>query len=428
MIDQGRMLLDCGVALEHMLLDDIFNPLHLRYTVRLDHAIDDDFIREAWEKTKRVYPILDSVLEFDEGDKTLYLDPAQWEQHKTDHMYLMKPTSGESHPVKTKVPVGPDTEAAGNRLIAVSYHDDTIWLSAYHSLVDGSGFHKVLDTFLYTYLALYTGHEDEHPIVELREGRALEDYYVAAGPEFVFAQSYTPVPLYELPPDCVGFYDDDMVEDEGTIWAGTMHIDSADFMQLCKSNGANPSAMIATLLGRVAYDLNPDQREDIVYDFTISTRNLVGLEESIANCVGIGISYATRDDIENKPLAEVAQRIRSELSAQRTHDYFVSLVRDAFTSRRPKDVPVKYRVITYLGTISIGDNDKHVLDACFDTNGCRNVYLLEAGDHFVLSVHHGRATQKYLEGFAKVFDELGVKATIACEAHLADVDAMAPVL
>jgi hypothetical protein len=35
----------------------------------------------------------------------------------------------------------------------------------------------ILRTFLYAYLALRTGHEDENPVVELREGRSPQEYY-----------------------------------------------------------------------------------------------------------------------------------------------------------------------------------------------------------------------------------------------------------
>ncbi len=429
MVDKGRVLFDLGPIGGSMLFHDLTNPMHLRISVRLDHTIDDGLIREAWEKTKRVYPIIDSVLEFDVGDKGFYLeDFSRIEQYGDSHMYLMEPRDedGVNVPVKSKVALVPNTEHTGNRLIAVSYYGDTIAAGTYHALLDGRGWSMVFSTFLYTYLALYTGHEDEKPVVELREGRPLEEYYVPITPELVFShEDFNPVPMYWLPLGCKGVRDPEVVYEEGTIWTGTIEADFADFMKLCKSNGANPSAMIATLLGRVVYALNPEEQGDIVFGFTISARDHLGLMDSIANVVNGGMSYATRDDIENKPLYEVAQHVRADLNQQRTRDYLLTYKRVFDTYQ---DAPnFAFHTVTYMGGFTIGDNDKHIVEMGMGTNGLPNLYLFQIKDRFVAALYFGAATQKYLDEFKKVFDELGVKAQITHQQHLVKNDVAVPV-
>ena len=430
MVDTSRVLRDLGPVCEsELLLHDLFNPMHLRMTVRFDHQIDDDLIREAWEKTKRVYPILDAVLEFDEGDTAFFRDDRTRieAQDQSNHMYFAAAKDGCNVPVKTKIPLVPNTEFTANRMIAVSYYGDSVSVGSYHILIDGRGFQMVLGTFVYTYLALYTGHEDERPIVELREGRSPEEYYVPADPQAFYAQEdFAPVPVYWLPLGCKGFWDDDMEYVEGVIWNGTIEVDAADFMRLCKSNKANPSSMIATLLGRAAYALNPEQQKDIVFGFTLSARDALGLKDSIANVVSDGVGYATRDEIEHKSLAEVSQRIRAELDQQRTRDYILTYRRVFETFKRLPSF--EQRTITYIGSFSIGDNDAHIAQMSMGTNGCANLYLFQVRDRFVLSLYHGEATQRYLDEFVKIFDELGVKSRITQRSRLADLDASAPVV
>ena len=409
-----------------LFFDDLLTPIHMRNMYRLDHEIDDELLYEAWEKTKRVYPVVDAVLGFDEGEAEQYLDPQWAAEHAKSHLYIMAPEDDGGHPVKSKKPLAPNTEAVGKRLVAVSYYGNTICATAYHLLIDGGGFNMVLNTFLYTYLALYTGHEDEHPIVELREGRALEDYFVPMEPARVCAQDFTVVPLFEPPADVRGFLDEDMCNDEGAMIMGIMEIDGRDFMRLCKSTGANPSAMIAVLAGRAAYELNPDRQEGIVFGFTISSRDVLGVNDSIANAATGGVSYVTRSDFERKPLAEVAQRVRADLNAQRTRDYTLSFIKSMYLEHNMFDFVA--RPITYMGKFSIGDNDEHVLMAGISTKADANVYMNAVGDRFDLALQYGKATEKYLDEFAKIFAELGVGAKIAVPAHFVALDVKEPVL
>lgn len=428
MNDKDRVLYDCGPIGPKVLKHDLLNPMHLRYTARLDHEIDGDLLREAWERTKRVYPILDCVLEFDDGDADLYRDPSWRERHDPGNVYFKRAEGGSNVPVKSKAPMAPGTDAVGKRLIAITYYGDTIWASVFHSLVDGGGFKQVFSTLIYSYLAIYTGHEDERPVVELREGRPVEEYYVPIEPRKLLEQEYTDVPLYAAPlPDGMnGFQDKDMRNDKGSVYIGVMYVDAGDFMHLCKSNGANPSAMTAALFGRAAYALNPDQQEDIVFEFTISSRSVLGLEDSIANVAIGGFSYATRDDIEHKPLSEVTRHIRSELDAQRTRDYTISFVKHArVEGHMPTYIPF---IITYMGRQTIGDNDKHVIDMGPIAIGACTVYLTQTNDHFAVVPLFGRATQKFLDELDGIFAELGVRARIVQQAHPVGLDVETPVL
>lgn len=426
-MDKSKVLYDLGTMCDTM-AHDFFNPVHLRYTVTLDHDIDDELIKKAWDRTKRVYPIIDGVFGFDSGDASFYLNlrPEEREKYLSDHIYVMKAEGGVNNPVKTKVPVVPATDIVGGRVICISYYERTVSINAYHMLVDGSGLNAIFCTFLYSYLALYTGHEDRNPVVELREGREIKDYYIPASSELVFSQEYTPVPLYTLPLNCKGFDDEDMVNDGNNIYCGNVSVSAADFMQFCKENGANPSSMICTLLAKAAYALNPDETNDMIFGLTISVKKMLGIEDSIANAVGSAIAYTTRDAVTNNTIAEVSQKIRSEINTQRTKDQYISHFRTFCTYRYGYDF--KPRTVTYIGGLNIGDNNKHIVDFNMETNGRSNLYLMQLNDRFILTLQYGMATQKYLNEFNRIFTELGIKSEISHPAHHVLQDSMTAVL
>lgn len=430
-MDKDRIILDMGTLSGSLIKHDLFNPIHLRYTVTFDHDIDEELLKKAWDKTKKVYPVIDSVLEFDHGNADFYrklavMKPEERIPYLSDHMYLMRAEDGVNDPVKTKVPVNPGTQIVGGRIINISFYERTVSISAYHVLVDGGGLNMIFSTFLYSYLASYTGHEDENPIVELTEGRKLEDYYVEADSQLIFAQEYTPVPLFTMPFMCKGFRDKDMFNDGINVYSGSVDISAADFMKFCKENGANPSSMLCTLLAKASYALNPEENRNIVFGLTLSARKMLGLENTIANADGCAIAYTSRDDIENKSVADVSQKIRKDLDMQRSKDYYVSYGRLIKTYKVAPDFQAM--TVTYVGKVNIGDNNSHIVDFSMETNGDTNLYLMQLNDKFILTLQYGKATEKYLNEFNKIFTEYGIKSEISHPAHYVDKDSNEAVL
>lgn len=425
-MDKNKIMVDLGRIKETMLANDMFGPITPRLTVTMDHEIDDELIVKAWERTKRVYPVIDAVLGFECEDPSVYMDAKKAEEHLTEHLYLMYPEGGENKPLKSKVPVKAGTPAFGGRLIGISYYGRDIFITAYHTLVDGGGLGMVAKTFLYSYLALYTGHEDEHPVVELEEGRKVEDYYSGITQKLVFETEYTPVELYSLPYHCDGFFDKDMVRDNGHVRIGSIYISQPEFIAFCKKNKANPSSMMCALLAKAAYALNPEEKRDIIFTLTVASRSLFGLDKSIANCVGLAVSYATREELEGRSLAEIAGRIRKEVDTQRTLDYYISFGKVFATYKH--DMQGKKRIVTYMGNIDIGDNTGHMVDVNMATFSYSNLYLVQLNDRFILTLMYGRATEKYLKEFLKIFDELGIQAGPDLEVQEAMNGAEEPVL
>jgi hypothetical protein len=218
-----------------------------------------------------------------------------------------------------------------------------------------------------------------------------------------------------------------MVRDgEGGIYAGNLRIPVDAFIKLCKENGANPSSMLCTLLAKAAYDLNPGIENDLVFDVTISVRKFFGMEKSLANSVGLAVSYVTREDMRNKSIAEVSQKIRKDVDGQRTRDYFITLRRFFASYKHAR--AFKARTVTYIGSLNVGDNNHHIVDFDLGTNSISNLFMMQVNDSFAISLHHGKATEKYMNAFIRIFSDLGIKAEITHPAHRVVLDSKTPVL
>ena len=412
-MNKDNILVCLGTIAETTVGRDLFDPIHIRFTVTLDHEADEKYIKEAWERTKRIYPVIDAVLGF-EHDISVYINKETRGKYMGDHVYLVKAEEGVNDPIKSRTPVNPGTDACGRRLISISFYKDSISISAYHTIVDGDGVNKIFNTFLYLYMALYTRHEDENPVVELREGRDIGEYYTANMSELLYAHEYKPMPVYTFPMGCRGFIDEDMVNDEH-VYAASLKLDASDFMKYCKENGINPSALVCAASAKTAYAVNPERRDDVVLSLTVSLKKMLERKDDISNAVALAHSYVTCDEIMNKPIEEVAKRIRGDVDSQRSLDYYSSLFR-LFTTYR--NAPLfQARLVTYIGTVDIGDNNIHILEHKVETNSNMVVYLMQVGDRFYLTLLYGKATEKYLKEFDAFFQGLGIKSEIYAPTH-----------
>ena len=425
-MDRQKMIADFGRLDECMGLGvDLLNPVQLRFTAALDHEIDGVMLAEAWERTKRVYPVLDAVLGFDRGDANFYLIPGNFEKYRGDHLYLAQPEGGENRPLKSKIPVRPATPAFGGRLASVSYYGNTVSFSSYHTLLDGGGMKMVFSTFLYTYFALYTGQEDPEPVVELAEGRDLDAYYVSRYRDYVASLEYKPTPLYTLPRGCRGIPEPEAVNDEHVHW-GAISLPAAGFMRFCKENGANPSAMLCVMMARATYLVHPEEQGESVFHLTLSNRKALGLEKYISNAIGLATVYLTREEAENRPLPESVRKIRQDMESQRTKDYQVSFARLFETYQHaPAYVP---GTVTYVGPLDIGSSNCHITDFRMETGADRTAYLAQLNDRFLLMLQYGKATEKYIRALGRVLEDAGVSAEITSPVEYVAVDSPAPIL
>ncbi|MBO4395332.1 MAG: hypothetical protein J5819_03185 [Eubacterium sp.] len=391
MINKKEEYFHFGTVKNMFWLMDRNNDIHIRYVATLDHEIDDEIIKKAWEKTKLVYPIIDTIIDVVDWDIYLYT------------------ANGENPVMHGERPAMPGSSVVGNRVVTLTVYKNKITMNAFHTLVDGGGLLQIMQTLLYTYLSEYTGETDGVTTVQLEENRDAGEYYRILGEGDL--GEFEPQPLFLYPFKREFVEDEEMRPgDDGARIFGALQFDKGDFLKLCKANGANPSAMLCLWFAQAFYRLHPEERRDVGLAITISDRKTFGMEKYISNCLSMGILDISH---EMAMMPETAAKIRRDISMQRTDDYIKTFWQ--FESTYGWNHIHRLGLVTYIGTVDIGSLTGHITDFRMETNSCNNLYLADMNDEFILMFQFGRVTREYMNEFKNLLTEAGISATVNTE-------------
>lgn len=364
---------------------------HNKFSVKLDHEVDPAMLGEAWEKTKRVYPLIDCVPDMVNGEMVFYKDDRK------------------NPPIKSLRPVKPGTDICGGRAFVITYCGNTVSMSSFHSAADGGGINMIFSTLLYFYLSLYTGESDAEPPVETREHRGPDEYYRPLSS--VETGDFEQKPLITYKKRKGMFIDLDMTADEnGDIAAARIKVPVDKFIAACKSIGANPSSMMAVIMSKAAYKLHPDRKGDLAFVLTMSARKAFDIPGSIANCSANLLIPVEYDDIMGGDISSAARKIRSVIDYQRSVDFIKTLA--AFYETYDWILAKRYAILTYIGRLDIGKNTKHITGFEMTDDSTCSMYMMELNGQFVISFQFGKVTEKYMDTIIGILSDFGIEAEI----------------
>lgn len=364
---------------------------HNKFSVRLDHEIEPELLQKAWDKTKAVYPLIDCIPDMVNGEIVFYRDDRK------------------NTPVKSLRPIDPNADICAGRAFSVTYCGNTVAMSSFHSVVDGGGINMIFSTLLYFYLALYTGESDDAPPVEIREGRRPEEYYKSLSS--IEIGDFEQKPLVGYTKRKGMFIDLDMTEDEnGDIAISRIKVPVDTFISVCRNIGANPSAMLAVIMSKAAYELHPDRKGDLAFVLTMSAKKVFDIPDSIANCSANLLVPVRYDDIMGDDINLAARKIRSVIDYQRNADYIKTLA--AFYETYDWILAKRYAILTYIGKIDVGKNTKHITGFEMTDDSKCSLYMTELNGKFILSFQFGKVTEKYMQTVIGILSGFGIEAEI----------------
>ncbi|MCR4749981.1 MAG: hypothetical protein K5877_09345 [Lachnospiraceae bacterium] len=382
-------------------LMDHYNDIHIRFSASLDHEIDSALMENAWEKTIAVYPVIGCVIEM-EG-KNLFFYRAK----------------GRNKAIRSKAPINPGSDLVSGCVITATYYGNCVYLSAYHTMVDGGGLCEIFKTLLYFYLSGYTGIADTPQSVQITEGRPPEAYYKTVLQENM--NDFTPVPIHYMPYLRDYAEDTQMDNDEdGNRYFGALRFPMDSFMSKAKELGANPTAMLGLLTARVFYALNPNERKDIFFEITTSARKVFHSEGCISNCVSNVIAGAEYEAVMAEDVKPFIKDFRKEVDLQRGTDYVKTM--RLFDGTYGHNYVNKQITLTYIGGIDIGENTAHMRGFWMETNASSLVMLVGLLDEFQLMLQLGKATKKYLAKYDELLRKMGIDSRIVIEARTVVTD------
>ena len=373
---------------------DVNDDIHMRSTFELDHKVNGEELTQAWRKTMKVYPLLELI-----------------PNRVNDHLQFFEPDD-ESVVLESREPTMPGTELSRYRGISLSYYENTLTTTVFHSVMDGNGAMSVMRTLLYHYCCIHFGKTFDPTGFMLEENRVPIDYYKPF--KSYPMGEYTPVPLYTFPENAEFFNDPDMIPvGPGKIILGTLGIPTDDFIAMCKRNGANPSAMVCILLARAAYSLHKDDRRDMLFHVTMDFRGGLGIKDSIAQCSSAAMlelpyAKAVADD-----LTSAAKGLRDALNAQRTENYIKSYT--ALLRTYDMTASSCSGVASYIGSVDLGELQEHITGLLLVNNACNIVNMMQFGDEFLLFCQLGLAAERYMKALTEELKKLGVTARVVRE-------------
>ncbi len=363
---------------------DEHEPIHLAIRVSLKDLIDESLIKEAWEELKRYYPLIDCI-------------PDDY-----DEEILFFKGEGESVPIKTERIPRIAGGAVKNRGFVLTFYENTLTLSAYHSLADEIGLMRLASKLLTVYFAKKNG--DDTDCLTKKGIRRPEEYFVQntmLNPTDFSPQA--PV-LYHDIADV--FMDSGTGNDENGITTGLLVFSSGLFENICDKYNISADEMMILVMARAIYRLFPEERRALSFGVMTDFRDTFDVKETIAPCskrMPLVLDY--EDVIQREEL--LAKQISSKRSMQKIDDYIKSHVALENTYA-VLNIRNACTCINYAGCLEVGEYTSEICGVTVSDYSANALFLVQTGEKTYVSMQYGKETDRYMTAVKDVLTGLGI--------------------
>ena len=255
---------------------------HLDYTVRLKlrlrDKIDDHFLKEAVEKTRRRYPYLCVRMK------------------KDNENYFYEENLAPIAVLHTDSSIRLNAEETNFHVWCVCYHEDWICLDFYHGITDGTGMYMVLATLLYYYCENRYGITDHTGIRTLNDPILPEETIdpMEHLPSIDLSGRKAPaaVPVFSLAADA------GLTQSTPQVW--DIAIPEEAFVSFSSANDASPGTMVSILFARAIDALYPERQKIIMSRYSVNARPMLHAEKTYHNCLD-GVAFPYTDRVKAMP-------------------------------------------------------------------------------------------------------------------------------
>lgn len=242
----------------------------MTYRFDLADSVDPDTIRQAWDKTLKVYPYMSYAVVSRNGKLLLTENPLPFVIRETGEVVEPFERSGNFH------------------MVTFCYLGQTLWIYADHVPLDGTGFNHVLETFFYHYYCLLD--DIEYPVPEgvftekdgTVPGQDVDGYLGADAVDptsimgnFAGDDSFT-VPEAEK---------ESVFADRADCRGYCLSVPSLDLITRAKAVGGSPMSVLAVALARALQTVCPENTLPIKLMSPVSIRKVMGNETSLLHQV-----------------------------------------------------------------------------------------------------------------------------------------------
>jgi hypothetical protein len=407
MLDNKEVVFNGGPFQSYWWADE-HEPIHPAIKAELTDTVDADILKKAWEDTKHVYPLIDLI-------------PDDY-----DEEVIFFKGEGESRPIQSKASLRLAKEVTLYRGVSLTYFENTVTLSAYHSIVDEKGLIEIFKTLLNFYISAYKNISTNAESVIMKENRQPQEYFIQN--TMLSPKDYNPQPVKLYKDIREIFIDTSVVNDEGcAITVGEMEICVKDFDMLRERTGLSPDELFTYVMARSIYDMYPEESRKLSFGIMTDFRSVFDVLDIIAPCSKKMPLLLSHDDICGSDLSTAAQKISEIRAYQKSEDYIKSHValENTYSVLNIKNVCLS---INFAGNFDIGKKTEYIKNITMTDYSLRSVFMVRLGDNIKASFQYGCATEKYMNVIVKTLGELGVQAKVTVTPYPVSAESDKPII
>ncbi|MBR3039288.1 MAG: hypothetical protein IKI20_01340 [Lachnospiraceae bacterium] len=384
----------------------------MTYRFDLKESINPETLKEAWEKTIKVYPYVTYATVIRRSSLVFAEDPLPFVIRETGEV------------------IEPSTPAANFHTVTMCYLGNVLWIYADHVPFDGTGFMYVLETFFYHYYCLADAleysvpdgvHTEKDGVVS---GQDLDAYLqvepmdpkAAIGALMVKEAFETPESpkncIFVPKADCRGF---------------CISVPSGEFMKYAKSVKGSPMSVLYVCFAKAQQRVHPDNTLPFNFMVPVSIRKVMGNTNSLLHQV-VHLFYSfTVGDLSDKTDEELNTQYRAALSESTTEEAikkaaggyraicegyskaFVYGALNKLVMDQRKNMKAGSEV-SYLGTLRTGEYGNRIRMTSYHCMQERGVMLqvTEVGEYFYIDWYQGFHGEEYVLAMRDVLAENGI--------------------
>ncbi len=386
---------------------------YMTYRFDLKESVDLMAVKQAWEKTTKVYPYVTYATVVRSSMLVLSEDPLP---------FVFKET-GEV--------IEPSTPAANFHTVTLCYLGNTLWIYADHVPFDGTGFMYVMETFFYHYYSILDG--IEYPVPE---GVHTEKDGVVPGQDIDVYLEAEPVDpraamgalvgkaAFQMPEsrkdgifvprsDCRGF---------------SIRIPSGEFMNYAKLVKGSPMSVFYVLFARALQKVHPENTLPFDFMAPVSIRKVMGNVNSLLHQVvhfpysfdPKELSEQTDEELNAKYRAALKGFASEEVIKKSAGIYraicegyskaFVYGALDKLIMDQRKNLKGMAGV-SYLGTLRTGEYGSRIRMNAFHAMQEKGIMLqiTEVGGYFYIDWYQGFHGEEYVLAMRDILQERGIR-------------------
>ncbi len=390
---------------------------YITFRFRMDDPVSEGAIRDAWEKTMKVYPYFTRAVV------------------KRSRIYYITENPLEFVINDTVDVIEPGTAAGNFHSVTICYHGKTLVFYIDHVVTDGTACRLVLETFFYYYFCAldHTCYPVPEDVRTLQDGPAADaetnayDMVPAIHPQKAWASETDGGSAFQYP---------EMPEDGTELtWDNCgsyrISIPSGEFMDYAHSVEGSPSSVLFQLAIQSLQRMDPENRLNYNVLIPVSVRNVMGNPGSLLHqvvhwlysCEAENVLGDERNKELNRGFRERLKTFAEPDNIKRMCGIYHGItdgIKQAIASNMldelmqgKKKTQVSF-FSSYVGSLMTGEygsriqiESMHVMPQ----KGCI-FYMLEIGGRFYIFMYLGSKADRYALDMAEHMRKLGMKHVV----------------